>query len=231
MATRADHSTPETRVRRYDPAETRQRVLEAANELFSRNGFAKTGTADIARAADVSEGSIFYHFGSKRALQEELGRCYGERMCLAMQCDDRLQDIHPGITIRRCFQYCETHKTWEDLVQANSTDGTKAGMSSNPDAEPFYRAARQVVVDWMERQYEAMKQERGLSHLNAPIAAALTCGVVGDALDLAFRPDMSPEMRQEVEEEAVRFVCAACGVECPSVRETPVAARAGVAPA
>ncbi|MEE4349318.1 MAG: TetR/AcrR family transcriptional regulator [Pacificimonas sp.] len=203
----------EPKARRYDPAETRLRVLEAANTLFSQQGFSKTGTADIARAADVSEGSIFYHFGSKRALLEELGRMYGERMCNAMQGDDNLDDLNPAISVDRCFDYCETNQTWETLMQANSVDGTKKGISANPDAEPFYRASREVVVDWVERQFEAMKQKHDLKTLNVPISAALTYGVVGDALDLAFRDDVSDEGRAEIRRETIRFVCAACGVE------------------
>ncbi|MGB3723469.1 MAG: TetR/AcrR family transcriptional regulator [Pacificimonas sp.] len=218
MATRAATKTDtaparDSRARRYDPAETRQRVLEAANQLFSQRGFAKTGTADIARAADVSEGSIFYHFGSKRALLEELGRGYGERMVAAMQAGDALEDIHPGISIRRCFAYCETNQTWENMVHLNSPDGTKQGMSGNPDAEPFYRASQEVVVKWVEQQYEAMAKERGLTQMNAPVAARLTYGVVGDALDLAFGVDACPDARAEIEAETIRFVCAACGVE------------------
>ena len=102
MATRALDTAPprvETRSRRYDPAETRQRVLAAANMLFSTRGFAATGTADIAREADVSEGSIFYHFGSKQNLLGELGKRYGEAMIAAMQQGDRLEDLEPGIII------------------------------------------------------------------------------------------------------------------------------------
>lgn len=209
MATKA----AETKTRRYDPAETRQRVLEAANTLFSQKGFSGTGTADIARAADVSEGSIFYHFGSKRALLEELGRMYGERMCTAMQGEDDLGALTPAISVRRCFAYCETHQSWEDLMSANSNDGTKKGMHSNPDAEPFYRASREVVVAWVQRSFEAMKAEHDLKTLNVEIAASLTYGVVGDALDLAFAEGVTPERRKEIEDETVRFVCAACGVE------------------
>lgn len=209
MATRV----AEVKTRRYDPAETRLRVLEAANTLFSQKGFSGTGTADIARAANVSEGSIFYHFGSKRALLEELGRMYGERMCKAMQGDDELSALTPAISVRRCFDYCETHQTWEDLMAANSNDGTKKAMHSNPDAEPFYRASREVVVEWVKRSFEAMKDEHKLKALNADIAANLTYGVVGDALDLAFAEGVTPERRKEIENETVRFVCAACGVE------------------
>jgi AcrR family transcriptional regulator len=44
---------------------TRQRIAEAALDLFSRNGFAATSTKAIADEAGVSEGLIFHHFGSK----------------------------------------------------------------------------------------------------------------------------------------------------------------------
>src|SRR5687767_9133714 len=111
MATKA----ADTRARRYDPAETRQRVLEAANMLFSTKGFVSTGTADIARAADVSEGSIFYHFGSKKNLLIELGRQYGQNMIRAMQQGDDLADLTIETTVRRCFDYCATHKQWEAI--------------------------------------------------------------------------------------------------------------------
>ncbi len=208
MATRA----ADARSRRYDPAETRQRVLEAANHLFSTQGFAKTGTAEIARAADVSEGSIFYHFGSKRNLLEELGRQYGERMIAAMKRDDKLEDLEPGITISRCFDYCATQKSWEQITKANSESGKPTGLQSNPDAEPFYRASRYAVVRWAEGQYRAMAEKHGIV-LDSEIAAALTYSAVGAALDMAFAVDASDALRERVEAETIRFVRAACGIE------------------
>ncbi len=119
VATRA----VEPRSRRYDPAETRQRVLEAANLLFSTKGFAATGTADIARAADVSEGSIFYHFGSKKNLLVDIGRMYGERMIAVMQGDDALEDLEPGMMIDRCIDFCIEHREWETLTGEVCSEG------------------------------------------------------------------------------------------------------------
>jgi AcrR family transcriptional regulator len=209
MATRV----AESRSRRYDPAETRLRVLEAANHLFSMQGFAKTGTADIARAADVSEGSIFYHFGSKRSLLEELGRLHGERMCEAMEGGDQLEDLEPGITIKRCFDFCEGNRTWEAIVKTNG-DGSKSGMMSNPDAEPFYRASHEVVASWCRRQYEAMAAKHGLTDVDTAVAAELTYSAVGAGLDIAFGAAATPELRERAERETIRFVRAACGLGC-----------------
>jgi TetR/AcrR family transcriptional regulator, cholesterol catabolism regulator len=53
-----------------DPGEAtgRQRITDAAAELFLRNGYAQTSLRDIADAAGIKAGSIYYHFDSKESL-------------------------------------------------------------------------------------------------------------------------------------------------------------------
>jgi AcrR family transcriptional regulator len=46
----------------------RQRIVEAAVGLFSRKGFRGTTTREIARAAGISEATIFKHFATKEEL-------------------------------------------------------------------------------------------------------------------------------------------------------------------
>jgi len=202
MATRA----ADTRSRRYDPAETRQRVLEAANLLFSTRGFVNTGTADIARQADVSEGSIFYHFGSKKNLLVELGRLYGERMVEAMHLPgEDIADLEPGITIARCFDYCESHKAWETIMSGGEGAECETHFH-NPEAEPFYQASRGVVLAWVEKQIAAQMARLGRTDVNIPVAASLTYAVVHDALDRAFSPGVDEAEREAVKIETIRFV-------------------------
>ena len=43
-------------------------ILEACVELFAESGFSNTSTRDIALKADVAEGTIFKHFGTKQNL-------------------------------------------------------------------------------------------------------------------------------------------------------------------
>jgi AcrR family transcriptional regulator len=47
---------------------TRARIIDAATRLFLADGFARTSTAAIARAAGTSEASVFAVFGSKADL-------------------------------------------------------------------------------------------------------------------------------------------------------------------
>lgn len=43
----------------------REKILDAALQLFATEGIAATGTRQIAEAAGVASGSVFYHFESK----------------------------------------------------------------------------------------------------------------------------------------------------------------------
>ena len=46
----------------------RRRVLDAALEVFTRDGYGDTLVDDIARASDTSKGGVYFHFPSKQAL-------------------------------------------------------------------------------------------------------------------------------------------------------------------
>jgi AcrR family transcriptional regulator len=46
----------------------REAITSAAAALFARQGFAETSTADIAKAAGISTGSLFYHYPDKAAI-------------------------------------------------------------------------------------------------------------------------------------------------------------------
>lgn len=51
---------------------TRQRLLEAALTVFSRQGYAATRLEDIAAEAEVTRGAIYHHFGGKAELYNAL---------------------------------------------------------------------------------------------------------------------------------------------------------------
>ncbi|MCZ7485629.1 TetR/AcrR family transcriptional regulator [Rhizobium rhizogenes] len=49
-------------------ARTRDRILDAALELFNGRGPDRVTTAEIALAVDINEGNLYYHFRTKEAL-------------------------------------------------------------------------------------------------------------------------------------------------------------------
>ncbi|TMR18281.1 TetR/AcrR family transcriptional regulator [Nonomuraea turkmeniaca] len=52
--------------------ETRRRILEAAGELFVRDGYGTTNLQDVADKAGVAVQTIYFVFGNKRSLLKEL---------------------------------------------------------------------------------------------------------------------------------------------------------------
>ena len=53
-------------------AETRERILQAAEECFARYGYDSTGVAEICNTAAVSKGALYHHFASKQAIFVEM---------------------------------------------------------------------------------------------------------------------------------------------------------------
>jgi AcrR family transcriptional regulator len=56
------------RVTAAEKEATRERIVEAALELFRRQGFEATTTRDIAQAAGIATGTLFNYFDTKEAI-------------------------------------------------------------------------------------------------------------------------------------------------------------------
>jgi AcrR family transcriptional regulator len=59
---------------------TREKLLDAAETLFTRHGYDGTSMGDVARAAGAGVGTLYHHFADKRALLLELIDRFGERL-------------------------------------------------------------------------------------------------------------------------------------------------------
>jgi AcrR family transcriptional regulator len=65
-------------------AASRARILDAARTLFAERGFSACRVADVARAAGMSPGNVYWHFDSKELiLREILAEGYAAREAMA----------------------------------------------------------------------------------------------------------------------------------------------------
>lgn len=72
-------------------AETRERLLRAAADVFARKGYDGTRVADIARVAGVSNGALYAHFASKADLLVAALRTHGRRQLA--------EELAPGLKV------------------------------------------------------------------------------------------------------------------------------------
>jgi AcrR family transcriptional regulator len=64
---------------------TPERILEATEEVLRRYGLAKATVVDVARALDVSHGSVYRHFPSKASLREAVAKRWLDRVNAPLQ--------------------------------------------------------------------------------------------------------------------------------------------------
>ncbi len=73
-------------------ARGRQRIMSAAARLFAQKGFANTTTKEIAREADMAEGTLYNYFDSKRGILLAVANEAETPMIAALQEPQALED-------------------------------------------------------------------------------------------------------------------------------------------
>jgi TetR/AcrR family transcriptional regulator len=72
---------------------TRQRLIEASIDLFSRHGFDGTSLSSIAEKAGVTQPTLNYHFGTKDQLYRDVISYCGSQWIAAVEVGDDLRDL------------------------------------------------------------------------------------------------------------------------------------------
>ena len=143
-------------IRKSQKEATRQRVLDAARELFEAKGFEAATVREIAKLADVSVGSVFTTFASKgdilsQVMADRLDALYAELDRLAPHLrgstPDRLRSI---FAIHYAF---ETRRTRLFLAHIAAAYNWTLGPTSRPyGRNPRLRAVvRDCLIDGIAR--------------------------------------------------------------------------------
>jgi AcrR family transcriptional regulator len=123
-------TTVKPRPLRADARRNRERVLQAAREVFAEYGL-DAQVDDIARVAGVGVGTVYRHFPTKEALVEAIARAGYDEMCAiarkALEGEDAWQAFSgfmwEGARLhRRDRAQCELHSTRPDVVRRVAGD-------------------------------------------------------------------------------------------------------------
>lgn len=132
----------------------RQRLVVGARELIHQQGVEKTTIADIARAAEVPVGNVYYYFKTKDELVEAAIDSHGQDVRALLESLERhrtpqarLKALVRALTAQRelAAQYgCPLGSLCSELdKRTDGLDGTCAQLLALP-------------IDWAERQFRQM---------------------------------------------------------------------------
>src|SRR5215211_2325660 len=88
----------EPRLRERKKQQTRELIAETASRLFEERGFEGVTVADVARAAEVSEGTVFNYFPTKEDL------FYKRMEAFEAELVDAVRNRPPGESVLSAFR-------------------------------------------------------------------------------------------------------------------------------
>ncbi len=179
-------------------AQTRTRILQAAQRLFAAQGFDGTTTRDLAQAASVAEGTLFRHFLNKKAILVEVATSgwveiltdlltelseMGSYKAVAQVMRRRMWNFQKNADLMRvCFMEVQFHPDLRDRIQLEViTKMTDVG-------EAFFQTAMDKGI------YRKM---------DAKLVAKVFLGlfaIAGFSNNTLMEPDASPQQMQEMAE-------------------------------
>jgi AcrR family transcriptional regulator len=166
---------------------TRERLIEAASQLFARHGYRGAPVRDICNQARANPGAVSYHFGGKRQLYRIVLRRAVERLAAAAG-EDAVEtagasDIRGAV--RRVFCRVQEDPVAARLLLRDLADGGTIAVEA---LEPSIRSAIEALsrsvgaTDTLRISYPARVRFLGLAAPLFLLTAAWP--VVARALDL-----------------------------------------------
>jgi TetR/AcrR family transcriptional regulator, transcriptional repressor for nem operon len=160
----------------------RERLVEAARRLFHEQGVEKTTLAEIAVAADVPAGNVFYYFKTKDALVAAVVGTFGEAGARLGQVADGQPT--PQARLKALIREWEEHR--ESLAAHGCPIGSLAyELSKRGDgAQSDAAAVLSGLIDWAAGQFAAMgradARELAVALISAYEGIALLANVLQD---------------------------------------------------
>lgn len=143
-----------TGLRERHKEQTRQLIFEAASRLFSERGFDAITVAQVARAADVSEMTVFNHFPTKEDLFFAKMEFFEERLLGAVR--ERLAGVPALEAFRRpIIEGCS------NLGEKESAERIAKAAALIGGSPALQRREREIVARFTDRLAELMAAQTG----------------------------------------------------------------------
>jgi len=133
----------------------RARLVEAARELVYRQGVTRTTLADIAQAADVLVGNLYYYFKTKDDIVAAIVGTHADQLTAVLAELDR-RHRRPNQRLKALVRALAERR--ELVAQYGCRYGTLGSeLAKQADGvDPLAAQLMSIPLDWAEQQFRAM---------------------------------------------------------------------------
>jgi AcrR family transcriptional regulator len=132
-------------------ANTKERIIEAAEQLFADSGFSGTSLRQLTGKADVNLAAVNYHFGSKENLiQEVFKRRLDSLNRSRQQALDKLESTHPNGQL-----------PLEDVLRAFIAPALSMSADAANGGSPFVKVLARAYVEYREELRSFLSEHYG----------------------------------------------------------------------
>ena len=132
----------------------RQRLVDAARQVFYANGVERTTLADVAAAAGIPLGNVYYYFKTKSDLVAAVVEAHlGEAKAMLASVDA----AHDRPLDRLKALFAAFAEQSEEIARYGCPQGSLCTeLDKLPDGPGLAAELMRVPVDWAERQFSAL---------------------------------------------------------------------------
>jgi AcrR family transcriptional regulator len=203
--------TVEPGLRERKKEQTRQVIAETARKLFGQRGFDGVTVADVAKAAEVSEATVFNYFPTKEDLFYSRLEAFEEQMLAA------IRDRAPGETILEAFGRFVMEPRGAFAVRGRDAarQATKMLRATNriiTESPALLARERQIFARYTASLTELLAEETGArdDDVKPAVVAGALMGVHRALIDFVRRGTLAgaeaPELARATRRQARRAI-------------------------
>jgi len=181
--------------------QTRQLIFETALRLFTERGFDAVTVADVARAADVSEGTVFNYFGTKEDL------FYGQMETFEAALLEAVRERELGESVLSAFRRLVLERS-AGLAGEERAELIATAARLMRDSPALQAREREIVAGYTRSLADLIAEELGADDLDVEpmVAASALMGAQSSLRDLVharvLAGEHGPKLADEVRAQA-----------------------------
>lgn len=183
-----------------DPEIMRARILDVAEELFTKGGYDETAVSDIVREMGAAQGTFYYYFKSKeQCLDALVGRILAADYATVEEVIDR-EDLHAAAKLLMVYDIRIKRRVEHRVLDH---------LHLEQNAKLHYKIYRKRYTDFLPLFTLLVEQgvEEGVFHTDHPEATAAGIMLLNEMVEMldrtpetfGIRPDIIGPLQEQIE--------------------------------